>query len=81
MGKIALDRRALEGLARVVAAHLKEELDVEIGAFEAGDLVRRLTETIGPVFYNQGLKDAQALLRARLDTITDAIEALEQPEP
>jgi uncharacterized protein (DUF2164 family) len=80
MAKIELDCKTAEVLAAAVAQHLKEELEVEIGVFEAGDLVRILAERIGPVFYNQGLKDAQALLRARLETITDAIEGLEKPE-
>jgi uncharacterized protein (DUF2164 family) len=79
VAKIELDRAARESLARAIVRHLKTELDLEIGAFEAGDLAGLLAERIGPIFYNQGLRDAQALLRARVETITEAIEELEKP--
>ncbi len=79
MAKIELDREARDSLARAIVRHLKTELDLDIGAFEAGDLAGLLAERIGPIFYNQGLKDAQAILRARVETITEAIEELEKP--
>jgi uncharacterized protein (DUF2164 family) len=79
MAKIALDKAAREDIARALRAHLKDELDVEVGAFEVLDLIDFLAGTLGPYFYNQGLYDAEAVVKARLDGIVEAIEAVEKP--
>ena len=62
-----------------IAQRLKQELDVEVAPFDALDLMDYLSEVLGPHFYNQGLYDAQTVLKARMDTIAEAVEALEQP--
>jgi uncharacterized protein (DUF2164 family) len=79
VAKIALDKQARDDLSRALTRHLKSELDVEIGTFECLDLLDFLAETLGPYFYNQGLYDAQAVVKARLDGIVEAIEAIEKP--
>jgi uncharacterized protein (DUF2164 family) len=79
MSKIELDKPTLEMLSKVLARHLKTELDVEVEPFDALDLLRFLAETLGPHFYNQGLRDAQALIKDRAESIVDAIYDLEKP--
>lgn len=79
MAKIALDNQTRDHLARALRAHLKDELNVEVGTFEMLDLMDHLAETLGPHYYNQGLYDAQAVVRARMDGIVEAIEAIEKP--
>jgi uncharacterized protein (DUF2164 family) len=79
MAKVALDPRVRDELARALRAHLKDELEVEIGAFEAQDLLDHLSTSLGPHWYNQGLYDAQAVVKGRLDGIVEAIEAIEKP--
>lgn len=64
-----------------IKAYFSDELDQEIGGFEAGFLLDFFAKEIGPLFYNRGLYDAQALLSKRLDTIGDAILDLEKPTP
>ncbi len=81
MAKIELDGPTRDALSRAIVRRLREEADVEIGLFEAGDLLDALGESLGVVFYNAGLRDAQAVLGARMDTITEAIAALEKPDP
>lgn len=78
---IALDPRVRDQLARTLRAHLKDECDAEIGAFEILDLLDYLAATLGPHYYNQGLVDAQAVVKSRLDGVIEAIEAIEQPVP
>ena len=79
VAKIELDKQARETLGRLLKTRLKDEHELEIESFDALDLVDYLSETFGPYFYNQGLADAQAILTARVETITDAIYDLEQP--
>jgi len=77
--KIELNKETREALARSLKDYLKDELEVEITGFGAQFLLDFVAETIGPRFYNQGLQDAQALFRTKVEAITEAIYELERP--
>ncbi len=62
-----------------IQKYCAEELEQDIGQFEAGFLLNFFVEEIGPHFYNKGLLDAQAILRKRIDDISEAIDSLEKP--
>ena len=79
MARIELEKPAREALERALRAYLKEQLDVELEGFDVVFLMDFLVEKMGPVFYNQGLADAQAIVRDRLEVITEAIYEIEQP--
>jgi uncharacterized protein (DUF2164 family) len=79
VARIALDTRTRDDLARSLHAYLKDELGVEVGTFEILDLMDHLADTLGPHYYNRGLYDAQAVVKARMDGIVEAIEAVEKP--
>lgn len=78
MSKIELPMPTREALARALSRHLKDELDVEVKGFEALFLLDWITEHAGPHFYNQGLADAQALVRRKADDFVEAISHLEK---
>jgi len=77
--KIELVKPVRDALARTLAKHLKDELDVEIGGMEAMLLIDYISEILGPYFYNQALYDAQAHLSGKMGALTDAIYELERP--
>jgi uncharacterized protein (DUF2164 family) len=77
--KIELSKETREALARALSDYLKDELEVEITGFDAQFLLAFIVERIGPRFYNQGLQDAQALFRAKVELIGEAIYELEKP--
>ena len=79
MSKIALSKETREVLVQKLSRHLKSEFDVDIGGFDAAFLLDYISETIGPYFYNQGLQDAQAIFREKVETITEAIYEIEKP--
>jgi len=79
MSRIELSKPAHDALAKAVSGYLKEQLDLEVEGFDAVFLVDFIVETMGPVFYNQGLADAQAIIKGRLEAITDAIYEIEKP--
>lgn len=60
--------------------YLADELQLEIGGFDAEFLLDFFSKEVGCFFYNRGLYDAQAVLDARFEDITDAIVALEKFE-
>jgi len=79
MSKIALSKETREVLVQKLSRHLKSEFDVDIGGFDAAFLLDYISETIGPYFYNQGLQDAQAIFREKVETISEAIYEIEKP--
>jgi uncharacterized protein (DUF2164 family) len=81
MARIAFDHATQEALARRLVRRLRDELDLEVAPMDGQRLIDILCETLGPAWYNQGLRDAQAAVRARVDDIGEAIAGLEQPEP
>ena len=81
MAKIEFDRATREDLARRLVRRLREDLDLEVAPMDGQRLLDVLAESLGPAWYNQGLRDAQAAVQARVDDIAEAIAGLEQPEP
>jgi uncharacterized protein (DUF2164 family) len=81
MARIEFDRATREGLARRLVQRLREDLDIEVAPMDGRRLLDLLAECLGPAWYNQGLRDAQAAVQSRVDVIAEAIAGLEQPEP
>ena len=79
MARIELPKETREQLARALSKYLKDELDVEASGFDAQFLLDFITETLGPHYYNQGLYDAQAIVRSKLDMIGEAVYEIEKP--
>jgi uncharacterized protein (DUF2164 family) len=77
--RIATDDR--EFLRTRLTTYLQNELNVDLGRFEADFMLDMIVETFGPYFYNAGLRDAQAALLRRIDDVRSAIDELERPLP
>ncbi len=79
MTEITFTPEEREVICRKIQRYLREELDQEIGQFDAGFLLDFFAEEIGSYFYNRGLYDAQAVLESRLENIAEAIYEIEKP--
>ncbi len=66
-------------LVKNIQVYFREELDQDIGNFDAQFLLDFFCEKVGPYFYNRGLYDAQAVLEKRLESIAEAIYEIEKP--
>ncbi len=66
-------------LVQKLKCYLDQELDYEIGQFDAEFLLDFFSKEIGVYHYNRGLKDAQDVFKSRVESITDAIYELEIP--
>lgn len=68
---------------RLIVQHIKKyfenELQQDIGSFEAEFLLDFFATQVGAYFYNQGLRDAQAAINNRMVDIETDIYELEQP--
>ena len=65
-------------LIQRVRSYCEGELSLELGRFDVEFLVDFFTKEIGPVYYNQGLFDAVAMLDKRVDDLRESMLALEK---
>ena len=77
MLKFSPEEKAI--LVAKIKDYFSDELDEEIGRFDAEFLINFITEELGGYFYNRGIYDAQVILVQRLGEITGAIHELELP--
>ncbi len=79
MDKITFDNEETALLVHKLKSYFESELNQEIGQFDAEFLIDFLSENLGGYYYNRGLKDAQGLIRMKLEDIEVEIESLEMP--
>lgn len=65
-------------LIQRVRTYCEGELSLELGRFDIEFLVDFFTKQIGPLYYNQGLFDAVAMLDKRVDEVRESILAMEK---
>ncbi len=78
MSKIEFSKEEKEIIVRKIQLYFREELESDIGQFDAQFLLDFITEEVGSYFYNRGLYDAQTILEKRMEEITDAVYELEK---
>lgn len=79
MSVIKFSKDEKELIVRKVKLYFREELDQEIGQFDAEFLLDFFSEEVGSYYYNRGLYDAQSILESKLENIAEAIYELEKP--
>lgn len=78
MAKLQFSNAQKQQVIKQIQQYFEQELDQDIGDFDAEFLLDFFSEKVGAYYYNQGLHDARALLDDKLDTITDAFYELEK---
>ena len=61
MHDIKLTKDEMERIVSKVKAYFNDELDQDIGGFDAEFIIDFISKEVGPHFYNRGLSDAQVL--------------------
>lgn len=79
MQPITFSREETKAIVGEIQDYFREELDQSIGAIPAEMLMQFFADKMGAYFYNRGLYDAQALVRKKIDDVSDEIFSLEQP--
>jgi uncharacterized protein (DUF2164 family) len=74
---IALPDDIKEEIASSIQRYFLEEREEEIGGLQASILLDFVLKEIGPSFYNQGVRDAQAALQG---VVADLDSTLFEPE-
>lgn len=79
MTKIEFTKAEKEILTNKIQGYFQKNMDQEIGQFDALFLLDFFVEEIGPYFYNRALFDAQVIINEKVESIADALYAIEQP--
>lgn len=79
MLKIEFSKQEKAIITDKIQLYFREELDQDIGQFDAEFLLDFFSEEVGTYYYNRGLYDAQAILQKKMDLIAEAIYEIEKP--
>jgi len=79
MADITFTKEEKELLVHKLKHYFDQELDYDMGQFDAEFLLDFIGKEIGVYHYNRGLQDAQDIFKSRVESITDAIYELEVP--
>lgn len=79
MEKLKFSDEEKSQIVKKVKMYFSEELDQEIGGFDAEFLIDFFAEEIGAYFYNRGLYDAQALFTGKFEELAESVYELERP--
>ncbi|MCP4074895.1 MAG: DUF2164 domain-containing protein [Gammaproteobacteria bacterium] len=78
MPTIEFSSQKKETIIAKIQSYFEQQLDQDIGQFDAEFLLDFFSDKIGPYYYNQGLQDAQAVIQNSLSNISEAIEEIEK---
>ncbi|MBN1007277.1 DUF2164 domain-containing protein [Amphritea pacifica] len=79
MNDIKFTKDETDRIVSHIKKYFNDELDQEIGGFEAEFLLDFFAREIGPVFYNRGLSDARDIFAAKAEETGYLVEELEKP--
>lgn len=79
MTEISFDEERKAVLCQKLQRYIADELDHEVGQFEAEFLLDFISKEIGGYYYNKGLQDAGSVIAAKFEDINDALYEIEAP--
>ena len=79
MDKIEFSKEEKAAMVQRVKLYFREELDQDIGNFDAEFLIDFFAEEMGSFFYNRGLYDAETMISEKVAEISDLLLQLEKP--
>ncbi len=75
---IKFSKENREEIVSRIKTYFRDELNQDIGGFDAEFLLDFFAKEIGCYFYNQALTDVHALLEKQMESMADTIYALEK---
>lgn len=79
MSEITLDKHQRSDALDKLIKYFNDEMQQDIGQFEAEFLLDFISKEVGNFFYNQGLQDAGRLFESKLEDIQHHLYELEKP--
>ena len=78
MAIVEFSKPEKELIIRKIQKYFSKELDQELGQFDAEFLLDFFSGEVGAYFYNRGVRDAQAVIEAKVADIADALYEIEK---
>ncbi|NCO02178.1 MAG: DUF2164 domain-containing protein [Epsilonproteobacteria bacterium] len=78
MADIKFSKEETENIVYKIKQYFQNELQSDIGQFEAEFLLDFFAKEIGNHFYNEGVRDAQAVVSTQFDNITQSLYEIEK---
>lgn len=79
MTDIKFSQHEKDRLVSKIKTYFADELDQDIGGFEAEFLLDFFAREVGPYFYNRGLADAHLLFTEKAEELSYQLQELEKP--
>lgn len=76
---IEFDAEEKAHLVPKLQRYLSQELQLDAGSFDCEFLLDFISQEMGGFYYNRALKDSQALIQLRTESLFDSLEELVQP--
>jgi uncharacterized protein (DUF2164 family) len=74
MSSIKFSPAEIEQLVTKIQSYFAKELEQDLGQFDAEFLLDFFSKEVGAYFYNRGLFDAQTVIAAKLDNISEMVQ-------
>jgi len=78
MSKIEFSKEEKEIIVKKIRFYFDQELEQDLGQFDAEFLLDFFSAEVGGYYYNRGLYDAQAYLEKQVETISEDLYQLEK---
>ncbi|TWX68714.1 DUF2164 domain-containing protein [Colwellia demingiae] len=74
MSTIKFSSTETEQLVAKIQGYFAKELDQDLGQFDAEFLLDFFSKEVGAHFYNRGLFDAQVIIAAKLEDVSEMVQ-------
>jgi len=74
MSTIKFSSTETEQLVTKIQSYFAKELEQDLGQFDAEFLLDFFAKEVGAHFYNRGLFDAQTVIAAKLDNVSEMVQ-------
>jgi uncharacterized protein (DUF2164 family) len=74
MSTIKFSSTETEQLVTKIQSYFAKELDQDLGQFDAEFLLDFFSKEVGAHFYNRGLFDAQTVISAKLENVSEMVQ-------
>lgn len=78
MSDIKLDSKQKETMISLLQEYFEQELGTDLGQFDADFLIDFISDKMGNIYYNQGVKDAQTVIERKVMDISDELYEIEK---
>ncbi|MBE9539081.1 MAG: DUF2164 domain-containing protein [Proteobacteria bacterium] len=79
MSEITFSKEEKSILVDKLKMYFDKELGQEVGQFDCEFFLDFISAEIGSYYYNKGLSDAQSIVTAKMEDISDAFYEIEKP--